>query len=117
MIRHCLDCGRLIHNATRCPAHERLHAQHRRGTRQEQGYGAEWQRVRLEVLERDGYECQLRLSPRCRGIAETVDHLLPKKLGGSDDIENLVAACIVCNSAKRDRVSDPRRAHSRTNAS
>lgn len=102
-LRHCLDCGTLVSDAPRCLIHQREY-QKRRGTRQQQGYGAEWQRIRLEVLERDGYECQLRLSPRCHGLAETVDHLLPKKLGGSDDTENLVAACIVCNSAKGARV-------------
>jgi len=33
----------------------------------------------------------------------SVDHFIPKKRGGTDDLENLVPACRGCNSMKRDR--------------
>ena len=70
MLRHCLDCGVLIHGGSRCPAHQRAYAQ-RRGTRQQQGYGAEWQRIRLIILERDDYLCRY-----CGCPATTVDHVI-----------------------------------------
>ena len=100
MLRHCLEPGCYVlvqPGVPRCPTHASQHAR-RRGTRQEQGYGADWQRVRLEVLERDDYTCHY-----CGTVADSVDHVLPKVRGGSDDEANLVAACIRCNSAKRDR--------------
>lgn len=30
----------------------------------------------------------------------TIDHLLPKHCGGSDDVDNLVTACLACNRYK-----------------
>ena len=45
-------------------------------------------------------------TPRCSycGAVErlTIDHLIPRIRGGSDDGANLVLACNCCNSAKRD---------------
>ena len=38
--------------------------------------------------------------------ANTVDHIIPVAKGGSDDLENLVAACKRCNSAKQDKMPD-----------
>lgn len=61
----------------------------------------EWKRVRLVVLERDAYQCQIR-GPRCTFIATAVDHILPLSLGGEAySIENLRAACTTCNSGRR----------------
>lgn len=34
-----------------------------------------------------------------------VEHMLPRALGGADEIGNLVAACVRCNLAKRDRTA------------
>ena len=34
-----------------------------------------------------------------------VEHMLPRALGGADEIGNLVAACVPCNLAKRDRTA------------
>jgi len=34
-----------------------------------------------------------------------VEHMLPRALGGDDDIHNLVAACAPCNLAKRDQTA------------
>lgn len=34
-----------------------------------------------------------------------VEHMLPRALGGGDEVGNLVAACVPCNLAKRDRTA------------
>lgn len=64
-------------------------------------YGGPWPRIRLKILERDGYICQVR-GPRCKAIANQVDHIIPVLDGGSWwDESNLRASCQPCN---RDRV-------------
>jgi len=62
-----------------------------------------WRKVRLAVLERDGWQCQLRL-PRCRGTATEADHIVDWRQGGDPyDPTNLRAACKPCNVAQRNR--------------
>ena len=57
-------------------------------------------RVRKVVFERDGYRCK-----DCGGWSDlTVDHMLPRSLGGSDDPSNLQTLCRSCNSRKGGRV-------------
>jgi 5-methylcytosine-specific restriction enzyme A len=63
-------------------------------------YGHTWKRVRLEVLARDHYECQIR-GPRCQGRATLVDHIIPVARGGAwYDQANLRASCRSCNTAR-----------------
>ncbi|MDE0658047.1 MAG: HNH endonuclease [Gammaproteobacteria bacterium] len=59
--------------------------------------GAQWRRVRRHVLERDGYACC-----RCgrRGVRLEVDHVVPLKDGGTDDLSNLQTLCKPCHAAK-----------------
>ena len=47
------------------------------------------------MLKRDGYICAY-----CGNEATQVDHVISRKVGGSHDLENLVACCAPCNSAK-----------------
>ena len=96
----CIEpgCPRLTRAGSRCPEHERLVNQRRdqlRGSRYARGYDNHWMQLSKQVLERDGYACAY-----CGGLATTVDHVLPKAKGGSDDPGNLVAACARCNSRK-----------------
>jgi hypothetical protein len=66
-------------------------------------YGSKWRRVRKQVLERDGYVCQVRLK-RCTITATCVDHIVPVSAGGSWlDKANLRAACEPCNLGRVDR--------------
>lgn len=59
--------------------------------------GSRWRRLRLVILERDGYQCQIR-GPRCEGKATDVDHIIPIADGGPEFEEtNLRAACHPCN--------------------
>jgi hypothetical protein len=59
-----------------------------------------WQRLRLQVLARDGYSCQIQ-GPRCHGGANTVPHILPSSTHPERfwDPSNLQAACGACNYA------------------
>jgi 5-methylcytosine-specific restriction enzyme A len=61
-------------------------------------YGREWQPVKRAVLERDGYQCQIK-GPKCRGAAKAVDHIvLPRRGGAWYEMSNLRAACDWCNN-------------------
>ena len=59
-----------------------------------------WSKIRLRILIRDGYCCQYCGSED----ATTVDHVLPISKGGTDDSDNLVAACTRCNYSKGNRM-------------
>ena len=68
--------------------------------------GSHWIRPekRLAIYMRDSFSCaycqaDLRnAEPR----QVTLDHLEPRVTGGTNDAENLVMACLSCNSARRD---------------
>ncbi|MBN2227080.1 MAG: HNH endonuclease [candidate division Zixibacteria bacterium] len=55
---------------------------------------------RKNILIRDGYICCY--CGTTRGPM-TVDHVMPKNMGGSDSWENLVCACERCNNKKGNR--------------
>jgi 5-methylcytosine-specific restriction endonuclease McrA len=57
-----------------------------------------WKTQRLIVLRRDCYICSY-----CGEPANEVDHIQPRVLGGTDDLDNLVAACRRCNAMKGKR--------------
>jgi 5-methylcytosine-specific restriction enzyme A len=74
---------------------------------------AAWLAVRLKVLERDGWECQLRYRG-CQGRANAADHRLSViDLDPHDpallDEANLQAACTECNTRKRNAEARRRR--------
>lgn len=55
--------------------------------------------TRFKVLQRDDYTCRY-----CGGkppaVVLDVDHIVPVRDGGTDDLDNLVAACVDCNVGK-----------------
>ncbi|MCC6445108.1 MAG: HNH endonuclease [Armatimonadetes bacterium] len=55
---------------------------------------------RRSIFARDNYTCQY-----CGQSARelTIDHVVPKRLGGSLEWDNLVASCKRCNSKKGDK--------------
>jgi 5-methylcytosine-specific restriction endonuclease McrA len=54
---------------------------------------------RRAVFARDGHRCQY-----CGSAAENIDHVIPRSKGGPHAWDNVVAACRLCNSRKRDRL-------------
>lgn len=61
----------------------------------------EWRVVRLQVLVRDAWTCQIR-GPGCTLVARTVDHVRALSDGGAPyDPRNLRAACVHCNASRR----------------
>jgi len=65
--------------------------------------------LRLAVYERDGWTCQLCGDPTSREyisgdpFSPTLDHILPRSLGGGDDESNLRLTHAICNSLRRDQ--------------
>jgi hypothetical protein len=57
------------------------------------------------VLKRDHYNCQYCLKHLKPGQA-TVDHLLPKSMGGLSLFTNCVASCYDCNNKKGNRTPE-----------
>jgi 5-methylcytosine-specific restriction endonuclease McrA len=54
---------------------------------------------RRAIFARDGGRCQY-----CAAPAESIDHVVPRSRGGQHIWENVVAACRLCNTRKRDRM-------------
>ncbi len=58
---------------------------------------------RKNVIKRDSHKCMY--CGRSEG-SMTVDHVVPRKMGGKDTWENLVCACTKCNNLKGDRTPE-----------
>jgi 5-methylcytosine-specific restriction endonuclease McrA len=65
------------------------------------GSSNKWRKIREQIIRRDGC-CQM-----C-GSEErlSVDHIVPRTLGGDDNYNNLQVLCSSCNSAKGGRLFD-----------
>ncbi|MCE1187753.1 MAG: HNH endonuclease [Ignavibacteria bacterium] len=56
--------------------------------------------TRKNIFRRDGFKCAY-----CgrSDLPLTVDHIVPKSMGGKDTWENMVCACTKCNNTKGNR--------------
>jgi 5-methylcytosine-specific restriction protein A len=64
----------------------------------QRGYcSAGWKAARREVLLRDAYQCQM-CGACVSGRRAHVDHIVPKREGGSDEVSNLRTLCVSCHS-------------------
>ena len=60
--------------------------------------------VRPSILRRDNYQCQLRISKKCKQVATQVHHLLDWQDGGSwYSHTNLTSVCQPCNLTAKNR--------------
>ncbi|MGE5309300.1 MAG: HNH endonuclease [Deltaproteobacteria bacterium] len=56
---------------------------------------------RFAVFKRDNFRCRYcGKSAKESGVVLSIDHAIPKKRGGTEEISNLVTACLVCNLGK-----------------
>lgn len=62
-------------------------------------------RRRRDIFSKASGRCHYCNSVLVLDGAWHVEHMLPRALGGGDEIGNLVAACVPCNLAKRDRTA------------
>ncbi|MCP4074432.1 MAG: HNH endonuclease [Hyphomicrobiales bacterium] len=76
-----------------------------RGDRHKRGYGKEWDRIRKQVLIRDGELCQPCWKAGRVTRATQVDHVIPKTEGGTDELSNLQSICKACHGVKTQRES------------
>ena len=61
-------------------------------------------KLKLDVMERDDYKCQICGATVEDGVKLHIDHIIPVSKGGADDIDNLQVLCHKCNLAKKDRM-------------
>lgn len=91
---------------TRCQTHQQQHQRSQdtgRGTAASRGYDTTWRRLAARILTRDRHTCRW-----CGQPATSVDHLIPKIEGGTDDEWNLCASCITCNSRRAGQLTQRR---------
>ena len=72
-----------------------------RGSSASLGYGPKWRRLRAAFLAEHPFCCLCRNGT----LATEVDHIIPRKAGGSDDKSNLQSLCKPHHSAKTMRES------------
>ncbi len=59
---------------------------------------------RQRIYARDHFRCQwCRRHASEPGVKLTIDHLLPRALGGDNATENMFTACAKCNFKRQDR--------------
>ena len=59
--------------------------------------------VRFEVFKRDQFKCQYCGSSAPEVLLQ-IDHMNPVANGGTNDVINLITACLACNSGKSDKL-------------
>ena len=109
--RPCLDCGELHLNPSRCLVCQRRYERARdeaRGSASARGYGYRWRRLTARILAEHraayGNFCPGWMREPHRAEVLTVDHIIPRAAGGTDERSNLQVLCRVCNSAKHTHV-------------
>lgn len=103
----CLDCG-MPSKSSRCTncAEKRLDliASNPKANTTQRGYGSDWQRVRMLILNRDKWICYI-CGKKLVNSDATVDHIVSIADDPSLRLtpSNLAACCRACNSRKAGR--------------
>jgi 5-methylcytosine-specific restriction endonuclease McrA len=68
-----------------------------------------WRKVRAAALRRDNGMCQIRKSKWCAGVADRVDHIVPRWKAPelAFEMSNLQSCCAACNGWKAWRDGRP----------
>ena len=61
-------------------------------------------KLRYEVMQRDGFRCQLCCATAAEEYKLHVDHIIPVSKGGKTEMGNLRTLCERCNLGKGDRI-------------
>lgn len=109
--RTCETCGKPAVAKGLCMTHYTRMIDLRPGGRQTPGHTSEWvsRKTREALHERDDWTCQICGEPVARRFAwtpdsPTLDHIVPRSLGGGHDPGNLRTACWSCNTRRGNRV-------------
>ena len=104
----CDDCGKTVRKAAKSAAKQRC-ADCRLASIPAPGTRMPWipMRRRLSLYERDGWECVLCGEAVDRDLIGTrsqmrpsLDHVIPRCMGGSHEDSNLRLAHVICNARK-----------------
>lgn len=63
------------------------------------GYGSTWRKLRADYISTHPM-CE---TPGCLSRAALVDHIIPMRFGGSNDLSNLQSLCERCHQSKSRR--------------
>ena len=95
-------CPELTYGTQYCPDHakrERTYDLHRESS-SKRGYGAKWRKLRSAFLARHLKCVGWPAGRQCWAAATEVDHIVPKALGGGNEMANLQGLCKRCHSRK-----------------
>ncbi|TGV80247.1 HNH endonuclease, partial [Mesorhizobium sp. M00.F.Ca.ET.149.01.1.1] len=56
-----------------------------------------WSTIRQQVLKRDGYRC-VSCGIELKSASADIHHLLPRSMGGTDELSNLITLCDGCHA-------------------
>lgn len=104
MKKPCLGCGTpsRLTRCLECQSKMDAISPRVRANANARGYDSGWRKIRLQILDRDGWSCGYCGNYLIASDA-TVDHILPLDRGGTNDPNNLIACCRRCNSRKRNK--------------
>lgn len=91
----CAPCS-TTHDTPRCPNRKPT-----RGPSSKVTGRRDWRKLKRQIIKRDNGICWI-----CRESgADSVDHLQPVSMGGTNDPENLKAAHLLCNQQRGARAA------------